>query len=82
MSSGTSLGKIGRVGVVLLALAAAVSLRGHTGPLLDDFSVAFLSVAAVAALAPLLSLRFDKDAGVELSGHRDRPPKPRLAAAE
>ena len=67
------------IAVSAAVLAAAVSLRGHTGPLLDDFSVAFLSVAAVAALAPLLSLRFDKDAGVELSGHRDRPVTPRTA---
>jgi MFS family permease len=58
-------------------LGAAVALRGHSGPQLADFSVAFLSVAAIAALAPLLGLRFDKDAGVELSGHRDQPVKQR-----
>jgi hypothetical protein len=44
--------------------------------------VAFLTVAVVSLAAPLLSMRLDKSAGAELSGHRDRPAKPRLAAAE
>jgi EmrB/QacA subfamily drug resistance transporter len=63
-------------------LAASEHMFGHTELKLSDFSVAFLTVAVVSLAAPLLSMRLDKSAGAELSGHRDRPAKPRLAAAE
>jgi hypothetical protein len=41
--------------------------------MLPDFSAAFLFVAAISFAAPVLASRLDKDAGAELSGHRDRP---------
>jgi hypothetical protein len=50
-------------------LAASVDWRGHAGPMLPDFSTAFLAVGAVSILAPLLSLQLRRDAGAELSGH-------------
>ena len=64
------------------ALAASEYLLGHPQLTLTDFSVAFLAVTVVSLAAPLLSRQFDKSAGAELSGHRNRPAKPRLAAAE
>lgn len=63
-------------------LAASEHMFGHAELKLSDFSVAFLTVAVVSLAAPLLSMQLDKSAGAELSGHRDRPAKPRLAAAE
>jgi len=63
-------------------LAASVRMLGHAGPVLSDFSVAFLSVSAIALLAPVLSTRLDRSAGEELSGHHTGAVKPRLAAAE
>ena len=55
------------------ALAASISVTHHAEPMLPDFSAAFLLVAAVSFLAPLLATRLDKGAGAELSGHRDQP---------
>jgi EmrB/QacA subfamily drug resistance transporter len=55
------------------ALAASVAINGHDQPTLPDFSAAFLFVAAVSFLAPVLATRLDRSAGAELSGHRDRP---------
>ncbi len=49
-------------------LGAAVVLRGHAGPTLGDFSIAFLAVTLVALGAPLVSTRLAPDAGAELSG--------------
>jgi EmrB/QacA subfamily drug resistance transporter len=63
-------------------LAASEKILGHTVLMLSDFSVAFLAVATVSLAAPLLSRGFDRSAGAELSGHRDRPAKPRIAVAE
>jgi len=51
------------------ALAASVAMNGHVDPTLPDFSAAFLFVAAVSFMAPLLATRLDKNAGAELSGH-------------
>ena len=70
------------IAISAAVLAASVHLLGHTEPLLSDFSVAFLVVASISLAAPVVSLRLDKSAGAELSGHRDRAAKPRLAAAE
>jgi EmrB/QacA subfamily drug resistance transporter len=55
------------------ALAASVALNGHAEPRPADFSAAFLFVAAISFLSPLLATRLDPDAGAELSGHRHRP---------
>ncbi|MBN8907713.1 MAG: MFS transporter [Rhodospirillales bacterium] len=65
------------------ALAGSVALTGHAEPHLGDFSAAFLFVAAVSMMAPLLASRLDPSAGAELSGHRDTPgeAKAELSAA-
>nr|WP_294501315.1 MFS transporter [uncultured Rhodopila sp.] len=61
------------IAVSAAALAASIAVTRHTQPMLPDFSAAFLFVAAVSFMAPLLATRLDKGAGAELSGHRDRP---------
>jgi hypothetical protein len=61
------------IAVSAAALAASISITHHGEPMLPDFSAAFLFVAGVSFLAPLLATRLDRDAGAELSGHRDRP---------
>jgi len=48
------------------ALAGARFLSGHAEPLLGDFSVAFLVVTGIALVAPLVCLKFDRKAGMEL----------------
>jgi EmrB/QacA subfamily drug resistance transporter len=70
------------IAISAAVLAASVRMLGHDGPQLSDFSIAFLTVATISLAAPVFSRRLDKSAGAELSGHRDRPAKPRLAAAE
>ncbi len=70
------------IAISAATLAASKHLFAHADLALSDFSVAFLAVATISLAAPLLSLRLDKSAGAELSGHRDQPAKPRLAAAE
>jgi EmrB/QacA subfamily drug resistance transporter len=61
------------IAVSAAALAASITITHHTQPMLPDFSAAFLFVAAISFMAPLLATRLDKGAGAELSGHRDRP---------
>jgi Na+/melibiose symporter-like transporter len=61
------------IAVSAAALAASIAVTHHAEPMLPDFSAAFLFVAAVSFMAPLLATRLDKGAGAELSGHRDRP---------
>jgi EmrB/QacA subfamily drug resistance transporter len=61
------------IAVSAAALAASIAITHHTEPMLPDFSAAFLFVAAVSFIAPLLATRLDRGAGAELSGHRDRP---------
>jgi Na+/melibiose symporter-like transporter len=56
------------IAVSAAALAACLAVRGHAQPLLGDFSVAFLVVTGISALAPLISLQLDRSAGAELSG--------------
>ena len=70
------------IAVSAATLAASEQLLGHDELKLSDFSVAFLVVATVSLAAPLLSRRFERSAGAELSGHRDRPARPRIAVAE
>jgi EmrB/QacA subfamily drug resistance transporter len=70
------------IAISAAVLATSVRLLGHKAPLMSDFSVAFLVVAGIALAAPIASLRLDKAAGDELSGHHDRIGKPRVAAAE
>jgi len=54
------------------ALAASMAVTGHELPKLPDFTAAFLFVAAVSYLAPLLATQLDPTAGDELSGHKVR----------
>jgi EmrB/QacA subfamily drug resistance transporter len=61
------------IAVSAAALAASITVTRHAEPMLPDFSAAFLFVAVVSFLAPLLATRLDKAAGAELSGHRERP---------
>jgi EmrB/QacA subfamily drug resistance transporter len=63
-------------------LAASERMLGHAQLMLSDFSVAFLVVASVSMASPLISMRFDRSAGAELSGHHERPARPRVAVAE
>jgi EmrB/QacA subfamily drug resistance transporter len=60
------------IAVSAAALAASISVSHHPEPMLPDFSAAFLFVSAVSFVAPLLAMRLDRDAGAELSGHRER----------
>jgi EmrB/QacA subfamily drug resistance transporter len=61
------------IAISAAALAGSIAINHHAGPMLPDFSVAFLFVCAIAFMAPLLATRLDRAAGAELSGHRDRP---------
>jgi EmrB/QacA subfamily drug resistance transporter len=54
------------------ALAGSMALRGHTHALLPDFSTAFVVVAIIGLLGPLMASRLPRDAGSELSGHHPR----------
>jgi EmrB/QacA subfamily drug resistance transporter len=67
------------IAVSATALAASLAVHGRTQPLLGDFSAAFLLVAGVSGLAPLISLQFERSAGAELSGQAAtaRPGSPR-----
>ena len=56
------------IAVSAAALAASLAMHGRTQPLLGDFSLAFLVVAGISGLAPLISLQLDRAAGAELSG--------------
>ena len=58
------------IAVAAATLAAASALAGHDTLQLADFTKAFLVVAAVAMLAPLVSAGLRPDAGDELSGRR------------
>ena len=58
------------IAVSAAALAGSMALTGHVRPAIDDFSTAFLIVAAIAMTAPAVSARLDRSAGAELSGQR------------
>jgi len=58
------------IAVSAAVLGASVRWHAHSAPELEDFSVAYLAVSAVAILAPLLSRLLDKSAGKEMSGQR------------
>ncbi|HEY0270879.1 MAG TPA: MDR family MFS transporter [Sphingomonas sp.] len=64
------------MGICLAAtsLHVAMLVSGHDRPLLGDFTVAFLAVTTVSLLATIWNLRFDVDAGADLTG---RAPQPR-----
>ncbi|MFD1950109.1 DHA2 family efflux MFS transporter permease subunit [Sphingomonas arantia] len=52
------------------ALHGGMLISGASVPSLRDFTAAFLVVTAISASATIFNLRFAKDAGAELSGHR------------
>jgi Na+/melibiose symporter-like transporter len=66
------------IAVSAATLAASMAARGHAAPRLPDFSTAFAMVAIVAVFAPLLSLKLDRSAGDELSGHHLAPTRKAL----
>jgi EmrB/QacA subfamily drug resistance transporter len=70
------------IAISAAVLAGSIHMLGHQGAMLPDFSVAFLVVAVISLSAPVISLRLDRAAGAEVSGHRDRAAKPRVAVAE
>ena len=70
------------IAISAAVLAGSMAMAHHLHAALSDFSVSFLFVSGISLFAPLLATRLDPAAGAELSGHRDRPGKPRLAAAE
>lgn len=73
------------LGVAFSATILALSSRfwGHEQLQLADFSVAFVAVALVSLMAPVLSGAMDPAAGAEVSGHRRRPVSPvNVAPAE
>jgi EmrB/QacA subfamily drug resistance transporter len=59
------------LGAATLALLGAIAGKPH--PRLEDFSAAFLIVAAVMLPAAWLALRLPRSAGEEMSGHHDAP---------
>lgn len=61
------------IAISAAALAASIGFMHHAQAMLPDFSFAFVFVAAVSIMAPLLATRLEPGAGAELSGHRDRP---------
>ena len=69
------------IAVSAAALAGSAALHGHSVLMLPDFTLAFLIVAGVALLAPLVSTRLKPEAGAELSGHHGRPSR-RVAAGQ
>ena len=56
------------ISVAAASLAGSLAVTGHSQPLLADFSLAFLIVAAVSLLAAPACARLPRDAGDELSG--------------
>ena len=58
--------------VAAASLAASTAWRSRVHVGLADFSIAWVTVGAVAAMAPILSARLRQDAGAELSGHQGR----------
>jgi EmrB/QacA subfamily drug resistance transporter len=58
------------VGVGAGALEAAMAFSGRQAPAIADFSMAFLVVGGLSALAPPLCLMLPRTAGAEVSGHR------------
>jgi MFS family permease len=69
------------VGICFAATVLNVSMlaAGHPHVGLADFSVAFVTVAAVSLLASPLSMRLAPDAGEDMSGHRLRMEAKQLA---
>ena len=54
------------------SLSGALALSGGTEASLGDFSAAFLTVTLISLFAVPVCLRFERDAGNEMSGHKAR----------
>ena len=61
-------------GAYLLQLSSA--LQGHPRIVATDFWPAFLGIAVISGIAPLIHARLHAEAGVEVSGHPGRPAAP------
>ncbi|HQT67761.1 MAG: MFS transporter [Rhodospirillales bacterium 20-60-12] len=62
------------VAIGAAALEFSTSLSRHIQPSLNDFSVAFVVVGLIGAVAIPVCWRLHEDAGEELSGHHPIPP--------
>ncbi|WBO24019.1 MDR family MFS transporter [Sphingomonas abietis] len=64
------------LGICTAASALHLSMLVHhvDKPAMIDFTAAFWIVTAISALATIWNLRFDKDAGAEISGRVPAPP--------
>jgi hypothetical protein len=60
----------GGVCVAASTLGAAMTVRGQIRADLTDFSIAFFLVTAVSMSATIWNLRFARDAGETISGHK------------
>ena len=58
------------IAVAAAAISVAMSVNGHAGPGLADFSLGFLVVAGFSFLAVPLSLLLPRDAASDVTGHR------------
>jgi EmrB/QacA subfamily drug resistance transporter len=58
--------------VAAAALHASVALHGHAHAVLGDFPAAFATVVLVSLMAVPVCLRFRRDAGADISGHRGK----------
>jgi len=61
-------------GAYLLQLSSA--LQGHAQIVTADFWPAFLGIALISGVAPLIHARLAAEAGIEVSGHRARSAAP------
>jgi hypothetical protein len=56
------------IAISAASLAGSMALRGHAAPELADFSTAFVIVALISLMAPVVNCRMEPGAGAELSG--------------
>jgi EmrB/QacA subfamily drug resistance transporter len=72
------------LGICIAASTLHLSMLAHQAekPALGDFTVGFLVVTAISALATIWNLRFAADAGDEISGRMPARKPERLAAAQ
>ena len=66
--------------IAAIALHLAMLANGHITPALGDFSVAFWVVTAISLSATLWNVRFARDAGAEISGHREQATAEKVSA--
>jgi hypothetical protein len=64
------------LGISLAAgtLDAASAITGHASPTVSDFSIAFILVSLIGAIAVPISARLSPQAGDDISGHHAPPP--------